>query len=194
MFPAIRPLVLVLKQCLGERSLSASYTGGLTSYALFLMVTRYVEEASPNADVGSLLIGFLDFYGNFFDPRACGISLRRRCYFNRLVHTQHTEGQSATHLFQPRQFDPLHIEDPLCEGNNAGRNCFRIYLIQRIWSDSLEALRAAMDLPDVSGDEVHDWSLLRALTATASSASSAASSASAASSRRATARVAPATT
>ena len=32
--PAIRPLVLVLKQCLSERSLSASYTGGLSSYAL----------------------------------------------------------------------------------------------------------------------------------------------------------------
>jgi DNA polymerase sigma len=47
--PATRPLVLALKQCLGERNLSDAYTGGLSSYALFLMVTRYVEEAAPNA-------------------------------------------------------------------------------------------------------------------------------------------------
>jgi len=47
--PAIRPLVLVLKQGLCDRSLSESYNGGLSSYALFIMVTRYVEEANPNA-------------------------------------------------------------------------------------------------------------------------------------------------
>ena len=47
--PAIRPLVLALKQCLSERNLSDAYIGGLSSYALFLMVTRYVEEAAPNA-------------------------------------------------------------------------------------------------------------------------------------------------
>ena len=41
--------MLVLKKCLGERSLSASYTGGLSSYALFLMVTRFVEEASDSS-------------------------------------------------------------------------------------------------------------------------------------------------
>lgn len=52
--PAIRPLVLALKQCLSERNLSDAYIGGLSSYALFLMVTRYVEEAAPNAGVRSM--------------------------------------------------------------------------------------------------------------------------------------------
>lgn len=47
--PALRPLALALKQGLSERNLSDAYTGGLSSYALFLMVTRYVEEAAPNA-------------------------------------------------------------------------------------------------------------------------------------------------
>ena len=43
------------------------------------------------------------------------------------------------------QFDPLYIEDPLNDGNNAGRNCFRVYLIQRIWADALKALTRAID-------------------------------------------------
>ena len=113
--PAIRPLVLILKQQLTERNLSESYAGGLSSYALFIMVTRFVEE-SPSTDVGSLLLGFLDFYGNYFDPRVCGISLRRRCFFNRA---------SAVRISP--QFDPLYLEDPLTEGNNAGRyTCPRV--------------------------------------------------------------------
>ena len=63
--PMIQPLVLVLKQFLLERGLLTAYTGGLSSYCLFLMVTRYLQE-QPSAwgDCGSLLMGFLDFYGN----------------------------------------------------------------------------------------------------------------------------------
>lgn len=34
-------------------------------------------------DSGSLLLGFLDFYGNHFDPRLTGISVGRSRYFSR---------------------------------------------------------------------------------------------------------------
>lgn len=34
-------------------------------------------------DSGSLLLGFLDFYGNHFDPRRTGISVGRSRYFSR---------------------------------------------------------------------------------------------------------------
>ena len=34
-------------------------------------------------DSGSLLLGFLDFYGNHFDPRVTGISVGRSRYFSR---------------------------------------------------------------------------------------------------------------
>ena len=98
-------------------------------------------------DVGSRLLGFLDFYGNNFDPRSCGISLRRRCYFNRT---------SSDTSFFPPQFDPLYIEDPLQPGNNVGRNCFRIYLIQRIWSDALRALTSTLDQDDLRGRSLLD--------------------------------------
>ena len=61
--PACRPLLLVLKEHASERSLSAAYTGGLSSYALVLMVARYLQEQQQQLDTGSLLLGFLDFYG-----------------------------------------------------------------------------------------------------------------------------------
>ena len=82
--PLIRPLMLVLKQFLLHRGLLTAYTGGLSSYCLFLMLAQYLQEQpTSSGDCGSLLMGFLDFYGNFFDPRAIGISVRGRRYFAR---------------------------------------------------------------------------------------------------------------
>jgi hypothetical protein len=66
---------------------------------------------------GGLLMGFLDFYGNRFDPRTTALSLARNrgagCYFARAAGG----------------YDPLFIEDPLAPANNVGRNCFRIYQV-----------------------------------------------------------------
>ncbi|CEG42361.1 DNA polymerase sigma [Plasmopara halstedii] len=91
-FPPLAPMMLVLKSFAIERGLAVAYTGGLSSYALLLLVARYLQEHSdtmPNgfanasravqhslstaqagvADFGLMLMGFLNFYGNRFDPR-----------------------------------------------------------------------------------------------------------------------------
>ena len=100
----IRPLVLVLKQFLLDRGLLTAYTGGLSSYCLFLMVTRYCQEQSPSwCDCGSLLMGLLDFYGNFFDPRTTGISVAKRQYFSRSQVIQPTQPFS-TQFFSEDQW------------------------------------------------------------------------------------------
>ena len=96
--PLIRPLVLVLKQFLLDRGLLTSYTGGVSSYCLFLMAARYLQDQPFKfGDCGSLLMGFLDFYGNCFDPRTTGISVRRKQYFARpnyaAAHHQAAAGQ-----------------------------------------------------------------------------------------------------
>eukprot|EP00986_Skeletonema_menzelii_P019662 scaffold28851_cov148-Skeletonema_menzelii.AAC.3 len=167
--PMIRPLVLVLKQFLLDRGLLTAYTGGLSSYCLFLMVARYCQEQSPTwNDRGSLLMGLLDFYGNFFDPRTTGISVRTRRYFSRFGENQHQEArrnnaapkpprfqplnrQSSFHTshqanqLQPGKFDPIWVEDPLNPGNNVGRNAFRIFQVQRAFSDAHRALVAALE-------------------------------------------------
>jgi hypothetical protein len=43
------------------------------------------------------------------------------------------------------QFDPLFIEDPLSQGNNVGRNSFRIFQIQKVFSEALLRLRQQID-------------------------------------------------
>ena len=237
--PMIQPLVLVLKQFLKDRGLLTAYTGGLSSYGLFLMVTRYLQEQPSSwGDCGSLLMGFLDFYGNSFDPRATGISVGRRQYFARINYAQPQQmwdvgfpqhlassttasvggrpdlirrnsfNENATmdghrvtispavsvmtaphaqrpprfqplshHRFphqyklpaaeqatnasfdqaaRPYTFDPLFIEDPLSEGNNVGRNAFRIFQVQRAFSDAHRALVASLEWDIHSSHDLHD--------------------------------------
>lgn len=103
-FPPLAPIMLVLKSFAIERGFAISYSGGLSSYSLLLMVARYLQEHSDTvtngfenvsaavqhsissqscADFGMMLMGFLDFYGNRFDPRTTGISVASRCFLNR---------------------------------------------------------------------------------------------------------------
>jgi DNA polymerase sigma len=100
---ALRPLLLVLKSFLARKALSESYTGGLSSYSLLLLLTRFLQETSGGGpsqeagveDLGALLIGFLRFYGERFDPRQTGVSVRSRCYFSRRETTSHPFVQSV---------------------------------------------------------------------------------------------------
>lgn len=59
------------------------------------------------------------------------------------------EGSQA----MPYTFDPLFVEDPLSDGNNVGRNAFRIFQIQRAFSDAHRALVAALEWDMQSANE-----------------------------------------
>ncbi|KAL7444102.1 hypothetical protein ACHAXH_009948 [Discostella pseudostelligera] len=200
--PMVRPLVLVLKQFLLDRGLLTAYTGGLSSYCLFLMVARYCQEQVPIwNDCGSLLMGLLDFYGNCFDPRTTGMSVRTRQYFfrsqdahdslqncdvqgwniphqsqfpdmmmrnsaskqNRLqpLHRQFGFQSTPTNISHKQQFpsgkfDPIWVEDPLNPLNNVGRNAFRIFQVQRAFSDAHRALVASLEWDINSTNEFDD--------------------------------------
>ena len=129
--PMVRPLVLVLKQFLFDRALLTAYTGGLSSYCLFLMVARYLQEQPSSwADPGSLLMGFLDFYGNCFDPRCTGISVGQRQYFTRPNYTYAAaQGQPpvSQHMWAGVSPNPAAIPSPASNRSNTDfyrRNSF----------------------------------------------------------------------
>ena len=58
----------------------------------------------------------------------------------------------------PYTFDPFFVEDPLSDGNNVGRNAFRINQIQRAFSDAHRALVAALEWDMQSTGELQDGS------------------------------------
>ncbi|KAG4173732.1 hypothetical protein ERO13_A11G078500v2 [Gossypium hirsutum] len=130
-FPAATPLALVLKQFLADRSLDQSYSGGLSSYCLVLLIIRFLQHEHHlgrpiNQNFGSLLMDFLYFFGNVFDPRQMRVSVQGSgVYINR------ERGYSI---------DPIHIDDPLFPTNNVGRNCFRIHQCIKAFSEAYSIL------------------------------------------------------
>ncbi|CAH1412155.1 unnamed protein product [Lactuca virosa] len=130
-FPAATPLALVLKQFLADRSLDQSYSGGLSSYCLILLITRFLQHEHHygrpiNQNFGGLLMDFFYFFGNVFDPRQMRISVQGSgVYINR------ERGYSI---------DPIYIDDPLYPANNVGRNCFRIHQCIKAFADAYSTL------------------------------------------------------
>nr|XP_048335149.1 uncharacterized protein LOC107424179 isoform X1 [Ziziphus jujuba var. spinosa] len=130
-FPAVTPLALVLKQFLADRSLDQSYSGGLSSYCLVLLITRFLQHEHHlgrhiSQNFGSLLMDFLYFFGNVFDPRQMRISVQGSG-----VYIKRERGCSI---------DPIHIDDPLFPTNNVGRNCFRIHQCIKAFSEAYSIL------------------------------------------------------
>ncbi|CAA7047309.1 unnamed protein product [Microthlaspi erraticum] len=130
-FPAATPLALVLKQFLADRTLDQSYSGGLSSYCLVLLITRFLQHEhhlgrSINQNIGRLLMDFLYFFGNVFDPRQMRVSVQGSG-----IYRNRERGYSI---------DPIHIDDPLFPTNNVGRNCFRIHQCIKAFSEAYSVL------------------------------------------------------
>jgi DNA polymerase sigma len=167
-YPPLSPLALVLKQLLHEQSLDHSYTGGLSSYCLVLLIARFLQSATdpgtgaaplPSADVGAdvgaaagwggtrlglgrLLLDFLHFYGEVFDPRrtVVRLGLGRRGML----------GDQRQPTDSLGKFDPLYIDDPLSPAeNNVGKGVFRVYQVAgRGWLQAFFAANhATNELP-----------------------------------------------
>jgi hypothetical protein len=117
-------------------------------------------------------VGFLDFYGDIFDPRTTGISVTNSEYFLRPSHVAGIRSGclsdldrrqsfrlapishpplNSSEIGKPFSFDPVFIEDPLSLSNNVGRNSFRINQVQRAFSDASASLTAALEWDMNSG-------------------------------------------
>ncbi|KXZ52970.1 hypothetical protein GPECTOR_8g342 [Gonium pectorale] len=79
-FPALRPLVLVVKSYLKAEGLAEVVSGGLSSYGLTYMVMAHLMEESRRgsdpSDLGALLHSLLRRFGRSFDCRLMAVSVR----------------------------------------------------------------------------------------------------------------------
>jgi predicted nucleotidyltransferase len=65
-YKEIKPLILLLKRYMKINKLNSSYTGGLSSYSLFLLVYAFFKSMICSGNnLGQYLLGFLEFYSNF---------------------------------------------------------------------------------------------------------------------------------
>ncbi|CAI6340645.1 unnamed protein product [Periconia digitata] len=66
-YPDMIYLVSLVKQFLVMRGFNEVNTGGLGGFSIICLVVSYLQHAPRPNDVGEVLLGFLDHYGNKFD-------------------------------------------------------------------------------------------------------------------------------
>lgn len=141
--PAIRPLVMVVKQFLQQRALSEVYTGGLGSYSVTLMVLSFLQlhpklqrgEMSADKNLGTLLMEFLELYGKNYGYDECAISVRGRGKYL----SKRQKG-----MYDYRKPFMLSIEDPHDPSSDVSRGSFAILSVRSALGGAFDILHAAL--------------------------------------------------
>ena len=91
-FPAMPPLVTIIKQFLMMRGMNEVQHGGLGGFSVTCLVTSLLQnmprvqsgELIPEQNLGEILVEFLDFYGNQLDFTRTGITMDPPGYFDKV--------------------------------------------------------------------------------------------------------------
>ncbi|CAG9315013.1 unnamed protein product [Blepharisma stoltei] len=118
-YPHFREIALVLKKLLYSHSLNSLYHGGLSSYSLTLWIAAYMNSSGLKEDLGETLLGFLDFFGNKFDPKKTGINVING---------------GAFYSLQENNYEITVTIDPINLENNTTRSSYRIQEVLKLFS------------------------------------------------------------
>ncbi|CDQ60652.1 unnamed protein product [Oncorhynchus mykiss] len=142
-YPVLPYLVLVLKQFLLQRDMNEVFTGGISSYCLFLIAVSFLQlhsredACSPNANTGVLLIEFFELYGRHFNYLKTGIRIKDGgCYLSK------DEVQKS--MLDGYRPSLLYIEDPLQPGNDVGRSSYGAMQVKQVFDYAYMVLSHAV--------------------------------------------------
>lgn len=138
MYECLRYLVLPLKQLIFNSQLNDPYQGGLTSYALVLMIVSFlqmrlysnipIDMTSPT--LGSLYIEFLSFYSNYDYVNS---------EIKPLKPTKDLPRMPYEHVAAENVYNSIVIVDPLNTNNNVARSTYR-YQVLKVTPSNLERI------------------------------------------------------
>ncbi|KAE8125824.1 hypothetical protein FH972_020594 [Carpinus fangiana] len=144
-WPPLRPLCLILKVFLQQRELNEVYSGGVGSYALLTMLMAMLQsvhdcQASPEQNLGVLLVNFFDFYGRKLNTSDVGVSCKGAGTFF-LKSNKGFANRGRPFL--------ISIEDPQAPENDIGKNSFNYFQIRSAFAMAFRTLtnpKIIMDL------------------------------------------------
>lgn len=153
-FPLIEPLVLLLKQFLHYRNLNQTFTGGLSSYGLVLLLVNFFQLYALNmrsrtiydrgVNLGHLLLRFLELYSLEFNFEEMGISPGQCCYIPK-------SASGARYGHKQAQPGNLALEDPLLTANDVGRSTYNFSSIANAFGQAFQILLVAVTLRERKG-------------------------------------------
>ena len=137
-FPHFKYLVFVMKTFLKIRGLNETYTGGVGSFLLLLMVFAYLQYEYKERDyyisnltLSEALLGFLEFYGSKFNHERLSISVAGEgCFLDKSL----VEGAGEFSLLNPL--------DPTID---IGKSAHRIHKVFRAFEKAKENLMYVKD-------------------------------------------------
>ena len=157
--PALRPLVFVLKYFLVSRGMNETYTGGMGSFLMQLLIVSYLQQRRreecnsgkharlyrPNvqANLGAMLLEFLELYGVDFNYCTTGISVRYGGYY----FPKGASDKAATFASEGKFL--VAVEHPLETTLDVGRGAFRMLSLQRAFEAAFRTLTAHLSDPVV---------------------------------------------
>jgi len=164
--PAAKPLILIIKSFLNQRSMNEVFTGGLGSYSIVCMVVSFLQVSiraltmtgdtvtssirilqmhpkirrcaiDPMENLGVLLVEFFETYGRFFSYDHVGISLR---------NGGHYFGKKSRGWSNPSSPGLLTIEDPQDPMNDVSGGSYGFMKVRHTLAGAFEVLGAALCL------------------------------------------------
>ena len=140
-YPEIKPLLLVLKRYFRIMKMNKSFTGGLSSFSLFLLLLSFLKSytllSSTSFDLGKLLYYFLEKY-SFFDYKNYGINVEGPEYFFPLDIYIDNKMNNQIKVFNnfENRIEEINILAPFTKLNVA-KSSFQVDAIKNIFNKAL---------------------------------------------------------
>lgn len=131
-YPALRPLLLVIKCFLHQRDLNEVFTGGLGSYTIFLLVVSHLQMFKYNfpdlkTNLGAVLQSFFQLYGRMFNLCIAGIQVKDNgSYYDKF----------DKYSTMPRETLRFSVEDPNDESNELGKNGYGAMKVRKAFNNA----------------------------------------------------------
>ncbi|TMW60843.1 hypothetical protein Poli38472_000885 [Pythium oligandrum] len=140
-YPSFRPLTLVLKYFVAQRGLNETFSGGIGSFFLQLMVVSFLQyhrrSLGPDHDdpkhnnLGQLLVGFFTLFGRDFNYEDLAISVRNGGLF---FYKEDRDWYDSGRPFL------LSIENPNEPDLDVGKNSYEIRTVKRSFEYARQVL------------------------------------------------------
>ena len=129
-YPLIKPILLLLKRYFKEMKMNKSYTGGLCSYSLFLLVLSFCKCNKQCESPTKLLYYFMENFMYFDYNNYCIDVEKDNCYILKDKKEYNTEKSvsdenSSYETNYENEKEEIYIVDPLSK-NNVSKSSFKV--------------------------------------------------------------------
>ena len=139
----IRPLLLVIKRYFRIMKMNKSFTGGLSSYSLFLLILAFLKNCEEKMNLGKLFYYFMEKY-SFYDFKNYGIDVEGKEFYypldNIINENEIQNPENYDDISEYSRTEEIKILDPFTKLNVA-KSSFRLDEIKNTFNKALYFLK-----------------------------------------------------